>query len=375
MADVEPFLSVIAQDGPSGSDLRNDPRFHALERLLEPASRAARQADIASGGSGEVAIDWHGVLAEAQALAASGRDLRLLVTAVRAIAGDEGLAGLAEGLALLVGTVELHWDNLHPALREGPNRREAALRRINALHQLENTDNGLLCDLGYMTILNPRGIGPIRGGDLAVAGLNRTAVLAEAADGLGTKEQAELLAAHEAQAKRVQVALKATAAERPEELAGLRAAATAARDRLAALESALDGRVADDGVGVRFGALAKFLDRVAKTLAGGGPVPAEGVAPVQPVTPDMTTAAAASATIADTVGVPTQITSRAEVERCLDLIIDFYERTEPSSPIPHLARRMRKMVPMNFLQLMEEIAPSGMKEFRNVAGVYDEKQK
>jgi type VI secretion system protein ImpA len=32
---------------------------------------------------------------------------------------------------------------------------------------------------------------------------------------------------------------------------------------------------------------------------------------------------------------------------------------------------MRKMVPMNFMQLMEEIAPSGMKEFRNVAGVVE----
>jgi type VI secretion system protein ImpA len=36
---------------------------------------------------------------------------------------------------------------------------------------------------------------------------------------------------------------------------------------------------------------------------------------------------------------------------------------------------MRKMVPMSFLQLMEEVAPSGMKEFRNVAGVPDEKSK
>lgn len=70
-------------------------------------------------------------------------------------------------------------------------------------------------------------------------------------------------------------------------------------------------------------------------------------------------------------GIPGAVNSRRDVERCLDMIIDFYERTEPSSPIPHLARRMRKMVPMNFLQLMEEIAPSGMKEFKNVAGVDD----
>lgn len=72
-------------------------------------------------------------------------------------------------------------------------------------------------------------------------------------------------------------------------------------------------------------------------------------------------------------GIPGTVNSRRDVERCLDMIIDFYERTEPSSPIPHLARRMRKMVPMNFLQLMEEIAPSGMKEFKNVAGVDDKK--
>ena len=74
-------------------------------------------------------------------------------------------------------------------------------------------------------------------------------------------------------------------------------------------------------------------------------------------------------------GIPGAVNSRRDVERCLDMIIDFYERTEPSSPIPHLARRMRKMVPMNFMQLMEEIAPSGLKEFRSVAGVFDEKNR
>ncbi|MEF9603124.1 hypothetical protein O4J55_12525, partial [Paracoccus sp. PXZ] len=72
-------------------------------------------------------------------------------------------------------------------------------------------------------------------------------------------------------------------------------------------------------------------------------------------------------------GLPARLASRAEVETCLDLIIDFYERNEPASPLPHLARRMRKMVPMNFLQLMEELAPGGMKEFRNVAGVTEDK--
>ena len=89
-----------------------------------------------------------------------------------------------------------------------------------------------------------------------------------------------------------------------------------------------------------------------------------------PSAPAATAPAAAAAP-----ALPGQVNSRRDVERLLDLIIDFYERTEPSSPIPHLARRMRKMVSMNFMQLMEEIAPSGLKEFRNVAGVFDEKNK
>ncbi|MBU2961462.1 hypothetical protein KO516_11670, partial [Citreicella sp. C3M06] len=74
-------------------------------------------------------------------------------------------------------------------------------------------------------------------------------------------------------------------------------------------------------------------------------------------------------------GLPGEIRNRADVETALDRIIAFYERTEPSSPLPHLARRMRRMVMMDFLELMEEVAPSGLKEFRSVAGVEDGKKK
>ena len=73
-------------------------------------------------------------------------------------------------------------------------------------------------------------------------------------------------------------------------------------------------------------------------------------------------------------GIPGAVNSRRDVERCLDMIIDFYERTEPSSPIPHVARRLRRMVSMDFLQLMQEVAPSGLKEFRSIAGIEDSKK-
>jgi type VI secretion system protein ImpA len=133
----------------------------------------------------------------------------------------------------------------------------------------------------------------------------------------------------------------------------------------------------ENGIGVRFKELDKVLSRLAHPLAAvqaqaTAPSPFPSEAPMtDAVLPVAATNGAHPATPAG--GIPSSVNSRRDVERCLDMIIDFYERTEPSSPIPHLARRMRKMVPMNFLQLMEEIAPSGMKEFKSVAGVDDKK--
>ena len=118
---------------------------------------------------------------------------------------------------------------------------------------------------------------------------------------------------------------------------------------------------------VRFDALGKLLARIGQTLEAAGDGASAAAPHMSTEVPAMSSdpaSAPASAAVraagngaAPAAAIPGQINTRRDVERCLDLVIDFYERTEPSSPIPHLARRMRKMVPMNFMQLMEEIAP------------------
>ena len=373
--ELEPFLVRVGDGDASGSELRNDPRFHAVERLLEPAARSFRLENIRTGGTGSVAIDWSEILSQSADLAPTGRDIRLLVIVARALANAEGFDGMRQGLDLLTSTVDQHWDTVHPVLREAASPREAATRRINALFQLENSDNGLLCDLEFATVLSPRGIGPVTVGDLCAGGLTRNQAQTELPSGLGEKEMTELLLRHEARANRVTAACRAQAIERPEEMAALTQSVEAARTALAALEAALTARVGENGVGVKFKELDKVLSRTlaplaaAQSQAAPGAAASEVTAMAEPSAPPPATNGAHPPPAAS--GIPGAVNSRRDVERCLDMIIDFYERTEPSSPIPHLARRMRKMVPMNFLQLMEEIAPSGMKEFKNVAGVDD----
>ena len=191
---------------------------------LEAASRPARLQLIEQGGTGAVELDWTELGDEARALAGSGRDLRLLVIVVRLWTNEYGLAGLAAGLKLLTETVAQYWDSLHPALRQADSKREAALRRVNALYQLQNPDGGALGDLEFTTLMAPRGIGAISGGDLAAGALSRSAFSAEAPSGLGEKELAELISRHEARLNRVTAACRATAAERPEDWAALKRA-------------------------------------------------------------------------------------------------------------------------------------------------------
>jgi type VI secretion system protein ImpA len=57
LMELSSFMTPIEGGNPSGAELRNDARFHAIERLVEPANRAARLANIAAGGVGTVAVD------------------------------------------------------------------------------------------------------------------------------------------------------------------------------------------------------------------------------------------------------------------------------------------------------------------------------
>ena len=381
MVDLGIFLAPIAGLSPAGTELRNDGRFHAIERLLEPTSRSAHIAKAENGGSGAIEVDWHGIIEQSAVLAAEGRDLRLVVVVARSLANAHGFSGLADGLDLLSQTIVDHWDNLHPALRDGPTRGEAAKRRINALYQLENADNGLLCDIEFTPFITLRVVGAITGGDLSDGTQSALAALASA-PGISEKEKPALLAAHEARANRVRSGVRAYANEQSDAMAALIASVVRARTSLSALEAALDSRVAENGIGIKFAKLGSMLGRIFETLNGHqdrlGPRNASAVGGL-PMNLEPSVALNGTDQLTNgqvthgDAALPVRVNSRQDVERCLDMIIDFYERTEPSSPIPHLAQRMRKMVPMNFVQLMEEIAPSGMKEFRNLAGSIDAK--
>ena len=66
------------------------------------------------------------------------------------------------------------------------------------------------------------------------------------------------------------------------------------------------------------------------------------------------------------------VRSRDEVVAALDRVLEYYSRNEPSSPVPLLVGRAKRLVAMTFLDAIKELAPGGLKELQAVAGAGDE---
>ena len=63
------------------------------------------------------------------------------------------------------------------------------------------------------------------------------------------------------------------------------------------------------------------------------------------------------------------IQTREDVIRLLDQVNDWYSKYEPSSPVPILLNRAKRLVNKNFLEAVQDLSPSGVTELQTIAGV------
>jgi len=63
-----------------------------------------------------------------------------------------------------------------------------------------------------------------------------------------------------------------------------------------------------------------------------------------------------------------RISGQADVIRRLDEVCDYYERVEPSSPLPILLKRARRLVGKSFAEVLRDIAPGGLSELQTLSG-------
>ncbi len=61
-----------------------------------------------------------------------------------------------------------------------------------------------------------------------------------------------------------------------------------------------------------------------------------------------------------------------DVIRMLDKICDYYLRSEPSSPVPLILNRAKRLVSKDFMTIMKDLAPGGVSEVASVGGIEED---
>jgi type VI secretion system protein ImpA len=325
VANIEALLAPVSADDPFGKDLEyGDPAFNAFER----ATQGKPEQQIGSTITPAEEPDWKAVGRQAIELLGRTKDLRVAVHLTKALLHTDGLRGLADGLTVLQRFIETYWEGLHPRL--DPDDGNDPTMRVNILSILGAPD--VLSAARSATIISSRTVGRFSYRDVEAS-----------AESMATIEAAGMdcdLADLEAQTSAAQ---------------GCTASLKTVESRVAALVGA--------EVAPAFGALTTLLQKIATFLqatlarrvptgAGQEPASAGGVAG--------TSAGGGSAT--------GEIRSRDDVVRALDRISAYYAKNEPSSPIPLLVDRCKRLVMMSFLDIIRELAPDGVQQIETLSG-------
>jgi len=244
-----------------------------------------------------------------------------------------GFAGLAEGLQLLSGLVEGYWGNLHPQL-DAEDGHDPTFR-VNAMAALTHRD--VLQAMRSTPLLHAKGLGMVTLRDV------------EGATGApGQPPSAET------------ATIEAVFQQAPhEELAAASGVLERCCSEARALADAWGSRL--EAAGPDFTELRRVLAQASNILK----VRLEQRHPVQNGThagQDGASSAAASSFVRG------DIRSRDDVVRALEGICAYYARHEPSSPVPLLLERCKRLVTMSFLDIVKEMLPEGSSTIQTIVG-------
>lgn len=338
--DLEALLQSHGDENPSGEDLVYDLAFMTLELAAQPGEeRQAGDKIIAAEDP-----DFKEVTEAALAVLEQSHDLRAGVFLSMSELRLRGFAGFAEGTAYLRGCLERYWDTCHPQLDADDDNDPT--QRINVILSLAAPDT-ILRGIRITPLTDSRTFGRISLRDIAIAEGEATA----------SDEDEEI-----PDSSSIGAAFQDTD---PKFLQAALSGARQSLENVQAINAKFDEML--PGRGPDLDPLMKLLGQV--------------IARLEPVTSGASEAAEAAE---DTAGAPVAvaaptsgggvgaINSPSDVQNALDRIIAYYKRAEPSSPVPILLTRAKRLVSADFLTIVKDMAPNGVENVNLIGGLADE---
>ena len=346
LVDFRQFAAPLSEDAPSGPDLEYDADFIKVIEILTPppVAMVAVEGDVPADKT-----DWNGAVALCQMLAGKTRDLRVAVRLARCVAkSEQGISGFAGAVDLIADLVEHMWDDVHPVLDVEDNM--DATMRLNALNEL-----------GDATV---------------VRALNSVAIAVDGRDSVSLNDieisigKAKASSADEqditsgrindmfstANLEKV-VTAKAVADSALVAIERIRTTWSEKMDALAQSRND-DGLNFDNMPAPQFEALTRVLGDISRHIA-------ERMPEIE-LQEDLSEGGDVAAGKSKASGV---ITTRADADRAILNIVEWFRRNEPSSPVPIMLERARSMISKSFLEIVDDLGDGGIAEAKKTAGV------
>lgn len=325
--DIEQLSTALDGDDPCGPDLE----YLGINELEQKsAGKPERQAGNETLSAEEP--DWRDVRDYALELAQRTRDLRVAATLCVALFRTNGWQGLVDGLTLLEALLRSNWQGVHPKL--DPSDGNDPMMRISALSVLLEP-TFFLRAVRATPIVVSRGLGTASFRDLQLA---RGDI--QPRPGENPPDAAAIDA----------IFLSAE----DDSVAQSRQLLDAAVQRSAAIDAIFE----ENGAGAVISDFGKLLCDVARAFHGR--VALRGPAAASVETAEAVSEAASP--VAGVVAIPMPprgtVTTREDVVATIDRLVEYFERNEPSSPIPVLLLRARSLVGKDFRAIVDDLVPA-----------------
>lgn len=346
LLDIERLLKPVSEEHPCGEDLDDfvfSSEYSELERLAQGREEHVMGDEVIPAEE----PDWRAVREKSQELFDQAKSLRVAVLLTKALTVREGLAGATAGFDLTRRLLEQYWDQLDPLIDEGD-----ATERMHTLGELGSTE-GFIRLLRRTELVASAAIGKFTIRDYLIAGDFLQAPEGEEAPQMSAINQALM-----------DIDL--------EDLQSILGHLDQLVDHAKAIETVFNGNVeAADQLALdevfRLGrdvrpVLQDALERRG-VATGAAPEGGEGKA------------GQAGAQVSAPVAVPGEINTREDAIKMLDRVTEYFNKNEPSSPVPLLVQRAKRLVSQDFTSILKDLAPGGIKELEIVSGSKKDKEK
>ncbi len=343
----------LTESSPCGENLDDDNLFYNFLLSSEGTQERSRGDDIIPASP----PDWRVIKKDAEVFLKSTKHLWLISVFAQSVLNLEGVASFASCLKGLATLLEEQWDFVYPLVdHDADSSIEKVMERISALSHLTH-DKFVIDTLKDIPLARNKVTGPISL-RIIFACANSTADAKPEFD----HGQISLIFRDDNQ----------------ETLKELLENLVSCQNSLCRIQNSFSSF--DALLGVDFTTLSKILQAMIGSLEKYGNLSTKEqkdvIEPVDSQNEKMLNQSGGQPSTLQTDGInfSKTIASREDVEVAIDTICAYYKKFEPSSPLPILLLRAKKLVHLGFIEILKNMAPESLESVYKIGGITEDSE-